>query len=284
MIIVKLQGGLGNQLFQYATGLAISLRSGMVLKIDLEWYKRNTDRKFLIDRFNTVSDFASALEIQQAKGVSDTWFIKFLRKLGIQKSPILEESDSYRLRSLKPGQPVYMRGYWQSPAYFEEYANEIMTQFSLKQWTPPVLELKILIESAQSVGVHIRRGDYVSNPASAAFHGVLEWTYYEKALALLKERYGDFICFVFSDDHVYAKQKFEAYSNTYFISGLNDEEELILLSRCKHQIIANSTFSWWAAWLNPNPDKVVIAPRLWFADAVKNTTTDHLLPATWIRL
>lgn len=284
MIIVKLQGGLGNQLFQYATGLAISLRNGMVLKLDQEWYKRNKERKFLIDRFNTVIDFASELEIQHAKGVSGNWFIKFLRKIGIQKSPILEERDAYRLPSLKAGQPVYIRGYWQSPAYFEEYVKVIMTQFSLKQWTEQVLASKILIESTQSVGVHIRRGDYVSNPASAAFHGVLEWTYYEKALVLLKERYGDFICFVFSDDHVYAKRMFETYPNTHFLNGFNDEEELILLSRCKHQIIANSTFSWWAAWLNPNPDKVVIAPRLWFADTVKNATTDHLLPATWIRL
>ena len=185
----------------------------------------------------------------------------------------------------------YFEGYWANQKYFLKYEDIIRKDLSLKN---PYCDSSKKIVAQMSdcllkgeipVSLHIRRGDFVSNPHSAAYNGLLGIPYYEKAVSLLMSKYLPKIAvFVFSDDIVWAKENLRLTCPIYFVSNPNipDYEEIILMSKCSHHILANSTFSWWGAWLNPNHDKIVIVPRQWIA----NKTVDQidLIPKEWIQI
>lgn len=288
MIISRLQGGLGNQMFQYALGRRLALDRNVPLKLDLRWYRSHTDRCYLLNRFNISADIASTEEIKQKQILKN-------RKLGKISEAVLRHSPFYYLfptvreknisfdpHILKARTDAYFIGYWQSEYYFKSISPTIQTDYQLKNpLSNESLNFLQLIKSTTSISVHIRRGNYLNNPR----HGTCSLDYYQNAhnFILCQFRNPDF--FIFSDDLKWAKENLNNAKTTHFVdlkTAEKDVEELILMSTCKHQIIANSTYSWWGAWLNTNPYKVVIAPKQWSTDSKQDTS--KLIPKSWIQL
>jgi hypothetical protein len=177
-------------------------------------------------------------------------------------------------------------GYWQSEKYFADITEELREE--LTPTTPVEGQNAVYaatIRDCNAVSLHVRRGDYASNQQTNTVHGLAPLAYYSGAVRLIRERFGDTRFFVFSDDLTWCRESLPLDSTTVYVQGNDGDrafEDLRLMSLCRHHVIANSSFSWWGAWLNPNPNKVVIAPKHWFADPTIDTT--DMLPAGWIHL
>ena len=302
MITVSLIGGLGNQMFQYAAGKALAERHGVALALDLSGFKDYALRSFLLDRLlipETIVSSPQARSAQkpEANFVRARWKARIDRLLVKAGMPKLTPSlNEYRephfhydpaFEALGPQTTLF--GYFQSERYFRPIAE------SLRGWLSPREPLGSAasatltqIESSRlPVSVHVRRGDYL-NPGTAEYHGILGESYYREALARLEARVGpDAELFVFSDDAAAAEQalNFAPKSRLNHVCGDPERpwEDMALMARCLHHVVANSSFSWWGAWLNGSPDKVVVAPRAWFAPAeLKKRNTADLYPPGWI--
>ena len=286
MIIIKLKGGLGNQLFQYAFGRLIALRRGEDLKLDKDilGQRGDTYRAYGLDNFNIRAEIASREEVLKVKypyGLISKalrfFKAKFLRIFHI----------GFEARMLKT-KAKYLEGFFQSYKYLESIRRELLEEFSLKEnISLKYGDLLSEFNSLNSVALHIRRGDYVNNPATKKAHFICDLSYYQKAINLIKEKLNEKNLtpkfFVFSDDINWAKENFKLF-DFIFVSRPEflDPEELILMSKAKHNIISNSSFSFWSAWLNNNPEKIVIAPALWnrkYRRAYKD-----LIPEDWLRV
>ena|SRR3989344_770042 len=283
MIIIKLMGGLGNQMFQYALGRNLSLIHNIPFKVDYSYLKKpnQSQRILIIDNFRTILEEATDKEIDSY----NSFFQKILAKIGIKNKMVVEKSNVFDPDILLRNDG-YFYGYWNNQKYFKENENVIRNDFKLKApLGQNTQEVEIAINSLpNSTGVHIRRGDYVSIKKIADTHGTLPISYYENAMDKIKDKFPDATFFVFSDDIEWAKKNLPKKYQTVFVSNplIPDYEELMLMSLCKHNITANSTFSWWAAWLNTNPDKIVITLKKWFVDETKYN--DDLIPENWIKL
>lgn len=177
-------------------------------------------------------------------------------------------------------------GYWQSERYFVDAADIIRAEFKPRlALEPENAATAAAIDGVTAVSVHVRRGDYVTDKVTNAYHGVCSLDYYRAAIARIAERVASPHLFVFSDDHAWVQENLRSnYPTTYVTANSPDRgyRDMQLMSRCRHHIIANSSFSWWGAWLNPRPDKVVVAPARWFID--KSNDTRDLLPGEWLRV
>lgn len=188
------------------------------------------------------------------------------------------------LNKIKRRLGFFVDEYYQNEKYFIDIADEIKKEFVLKNdFSAKAKEYLQRIENSNSVSLHIRRGDYVANKKINAYHGVCGLDYYNEAMKIIKEKINNPIFFVFSDDIHWAEENLKG-TEFVFVScpEIEDVEELILMSKCKHNIIANSSFSWWGAWLNKNPEKIVIAPKRWFND--KKAEQINIAPANWLRI
>ena len=256
MIIVNMTGGLGNQLFQYAAGQNLARKYNTELKLDLKFYRDYSYVKYLLPMFNARAEIASQEEISQLKTLSPN--NQFGRERGSQI--FTAEFFSYP-------DNIYLNGCWESERYFADVADIVRQEFTLKNplgETAQGWKEKIL-NSECSVSVHIRHGDFAYNPMIAAdkvLFAILPLDYYYECINRLKQNYPNLNLFVFSNNLQWCKENFRAGVPTEFVEGenLQDFEELHLMSLCKHNIIANSTYSWWGAWLNQNPDKKVFVP------------------------
>jgi hypothetical protein len=207
-----------------------------------------------------------------------------LAKKIFNSSIFTEKSHCYdpKLISLKGN--VFLKGYWQSYRYFQAYQNQIKKDFeflNLPNKTNQALLKKI--HTTESVAVHVRRGDYANHSATNAYHGLTPKSYYQQAYKLIAKKITHPTFYFFSDDPEWVRNHLQIKAKAYYI-GHNQEcphEDLRLMSACKHQIIANSSFSWWGAWLNQNPRKIVINPKKW--NNVIRSTAD-LIPKSWIKL
>jgi hypothetical protein len=286
-------GGLGNQMFQYAVGRSISLKLNLELKFDLSFYDNCTDRKYDLNKFRIFNTSATNSEIENIS--TSSLSIKKILKFKILRKPIplylgpviRERMFNYDQNILKiRGKKFYLDGYWQSEKYFSEYKKQLHHDFTLlKIENMAYLKLKNEILNCNSVGVHIRRGDYVNNPITNKFHGVCSEQYYYSAIESLKYRFKNPVLFVFSDDLHWVKTNLDFSLPVYYIDNhynLTPNEEILLMSSCRHNIISNSSFSWWGAWLNENIDKIVIAPKKWF-NTNQASDTD-IIPNRWIRI
>ncbi len=293
MIIIQLQGGLGNQMFQYAFARLLVKKNNCTLKLDKSFFDASpnelsfTPRRFELGIFKNDYLQASSYEIRTLTQLS--FFNKIMTKLGFNKSKIfLEPSFGFHRGALSIIAPVYIKGYFQSYKYFENQEMLIREIFSF-----PIEYLdgrnKSLLSKLQSeitISVHIRRGDYVNNKKTQQFHGNCSLEYYTNAISLLASKNKVFTLIFFSDDSQWVKEQFETlpYSKIFVDYNTNENSwiDMFLMSSCSHNIIANSSFSWWAAWLNMNKQKTIIAPKKWFADSERNT--NDLIPPQWIRL
>lgn len=288
-VIVKLQGGLGNQMFQYAMGRCLSCTKALDLKLDISFFEDHPERKYELNNFDIVQRIANTEESDKLKN-SDSKRLNRIKQryLGSPQVFVQESSLMFDPQYLAIMHSAYLDGYWQSEKYFRQIENVIRQE--LKVSTPPSAANRALldeIESVNAVSLHVRRGDYEEDPVINQVHGTCSLNYYEEAASLIVEKVSQPVFYVFSDDIPWAKDNLNLGHNFQFVSinnGENAHEDLRLMYSCKHHIIANSTLSWWGAWLNPNPDKIVVAPQKWFNDPELNLQSKTIVPESWIRL
>jgi hypothetical protein len=291
MIGVQLLGGLGNQLFQYALGRNIALRHQVLLQLDVSGLPPRpgvTRRDYALDPFGLSASIAkTGLSIPRAPlFIPERLWMRIEGCLPVRwHRSIVEKSFQFDPSVLKAGSKVLLKGYWQDERYFSSIAQTIRQDLLRKrQFTAAASELAREMQQEHSVSVHVRRGDYVNDPATASYHGTVLPEYYAQAMqrfaATASAKY-----FVFSDDIEWVKKNLAFNKSVIFVSGdygLQDHEELWLMSLCHHHIIANSSFSWWGAWLGERKESLIICPRRWFAtDSKKN---DHPAPQRWLHL
>ncbi len=292
MIIIQLIGGLGNQMFQYAMARRIAILKKTDLKFDISCFKHYEDRKYDLGCFNIIENFASSQEIYRLKGPDGSripWKIfKIINEIKPlhKRSYIKERYFHYDPDVLIISDNVYLEGYWQSEKYFKEIEDIIRSEFKIKH-KPDSLNKKLgdLILSKQSVSIHIRRGDYITDPDVYKVHGICSMEYYNSAIEKISKTINNPHFFIFSDDPLWAENNLSIDYPTTFINGNSGNkgfEDMRLMSLCSHNIIANSSFSWWGAWLNENPDKIVIAPKKWFNDQRINTKDQ--IPESWHKI
>ena len=287
MVITRLIGGLGNQMFQYACGRRLADCCGVPLKVDVSGFSAYPLRQFVLHKFNIRAEVASPDEVRSFSGSSR--IARWLRSRiswGRSLRHYRERSFSFDPALLTADGNVYLDGYWQSEKYFIDIADAIRQDFTLHD-LPDGANLALLdsVQACESISLHVRRGDYVSNPETNAVHGVCDVSYYQQAVAHVGERVSSPHFFVFSDDPVWARENLTFSFPTTFVdcNGPDQpQEDLRLMAACRHNILANSSLSWWGAWLNANSGKTVIAPRQWFRDP--KVDTGDLIPAGWIRL
>lgn len=297
MIIVKLFGGLGNQMFQYAFGRALSLRFRVPLKLDLSWFENVNEvvakRNFELHAYALQCEFAGRREVAQYDRQPGRicWRNRLGKILGLSSGQRYMEKDSLvdpNIEKLDYRRNVYLEGYWQNPKYFEGERKLLMQDLEVKTPMDQANENTARsIMNSNSVSVHIRRGDYVAIPHVARFHGVCPPDYYERAFQAVGSKVRDPNFFIFSDDSDWARANLKIPPHATWVSHNPTSqgwEDLRLMKLCQHHIIANSTFSWWGAWLCENPGKIVIAPQEWFRDPEANAQTRDLIPPNWIRL
>lgn len=283
VVIVKVIGGLGNQLFQYATGRAISAKLGYKLYFDLSFYTEERFKKtYRLENLGLKVDSVSFDDIKYLCNKNRIPKVfRVLKRFGFPvypyyKSTHLTEKEVLTGYPKKPFEiAYYIDGWFQNEQFFKSIEQEIRDLFNadflLKEYN---LDLKRKIEENQSVAIHIRRGDYLNN----GYFRNLPLEYYQNAISLIKSKVDNPVFFFFSDDIQWVKENFSSLTDTVFVehnsnsdsnySTIGDIEDLMLMRACKHQIIANSTFSWWAAWLNANKNKIVVSPIIWFNSAI----------------
>lgn len=286
MIVVRLSGGLGNQLFQYAFGKAISVSNNKRLLLDLSWFsnipENITPRKYELNNFNieaetTIKDRKFLIQRPQNKITRLLWKIK-MKIWGV----VYYKESGFPYQEFKwKGRTVILDGYWQSYKYFESIREKLLKEIQLKNVSSLYLQQINNIKEKESVGIHIRRGDYARDLKTNQFHGLLSVEYFARALQFFLDREKAYSFFLFTDDAEWVKQNLNLGVDIKVVENFSSHEDLILLSNCSHQIISNSSFSWWAAWLNQNPAKQVIAPLRWFNVDID---TSDLIPEEWKRI
>ena len=292
MITVRLIGGLGNQMFQYACGRALADRMQTQLSFDLSAFKH-----YRLHNYG-LSGFCS--KVVKAPGHLSTgtrlWAVA--RRLGLSPAHYLSalgirwihEADglAYQPQRLVFQGDAYLDGYWQCARYFEDYAPHIREDFRL---SPSLIDAflecrkQLGIGQGVTVSVHIRRGDYVTDQSANKTHGVLGEDYYQEAFGHLIAQLGsDIRLVVFSDDTVWARENLRAPVAMTHVNANQrfPQVDMHLMAACDHHVIANSSFSWWGAWLNPSPSKSVIAPARWFKSTTLNA--NEICPSEWVRL
>lgn len=283
-MIIRLNGGLGNQMFQYAFGRALAEDLNLPLYYDLRELQVDPLRKFALDGFNHAGQVAPESALKKLKpGLLQKVWAKLKLPGTLNPSIVAEKSFEFRKSYIKAKGPRYYMGYWQSEKYFERHAGLIRNDFAFKSGvTEPVTQWAQSIKSCDSVSVHIRRGDYVANAHTNAYHGVCSQEYYSNALSAALKGLAQPKLFVFTDDPVWVKENMQWPVGHEIISGngLNDWQDMYLMSQCRSIITANSSFSWWSAWLSGH-DRVFV-PQKWFNRARHGT--DDLIPARWTRI
>lgn len=278
MILIQLQGGLGNQMFQYATARALAERNHTNVLLDLSWFDQSFDetttpRHYELDCF---------LLDKRTEKIQNTVRQKIQKRLAKKYT---EPHFHYDPAFINLPKNTILNGYFQSEKYFKNIRNILLQDFSwVKDPTKKNKELLNAIKKdTSSVSVHVRRGDYVSNKNAAKFHGLTGVDYYKAAVGKISKQVKNPNLYVFSDDSDWCKKNLKFTQSTTYISHNTDgAEDMRLMRECRHNIIANSSFSWWGAWLNTNSDKIVIGPKQWFMSTEKNTK--DVLPKSWQKI
>ena len=309
MIIVRLMGGLGNQMFQYAAGRRLAHVRQVPLKLDLSFYDHqqetnpnDTPRHYSLEQYCIQEAFASPADLKPfalgwKRSLPARLWRRLRRMLPFPSAAVYwQRWSGFDPAVLSLGGDVYLSGYWQSWKYFADIAGTIRQDFRLREPLHPTNQrLADEIRASNAVGLHVRRGDYVANPVTAAYHGSCNLDYYQRALSIVAGNVPQPHLFIFSDDPPWARDNLahdllspDSQGNGSRISIVDnrdidrDYEDLHLMSLCRHFVIANSSFSWWAAWLGTCPEKVVIAPQRWFADPSDEPV--DLVPPEWVRI
>jgi hypothetical protein len=293
MIISKLMGGLGNQMFQYAFGKHLAIKHNSVLKLDTSFLLDRTPRKtkptfreYDLSIFHISADFASKEEVDQLTRRSKFNRIDKIQSklLGPKRSYYIEPGFRFFESCLNIPDNSYVQGYWQSEKYFKSVSTDLRKMdFTFKE---PLLDISLQlmekIKQTNAVCIHIRRGDFLNNP----FHGTMGQGYYSKGEELIKSKIKDPVFYVFSDEIEWCRIHLKFQGPVTFVSdnytGNKCQDYLRLMAGCKHFIISNSSFAWWAVWLSGQKNNMVIAPIKWYSDP--SITAEDLVQPDWIRL
>lgn len=286
MIIVNLKGGTGNQLFQYALGKKLALKNNDVLKLDTAGLARanvvgDIYRPFALVDLNITKEIATAAEVKKLKypyGI----FSKAWRYLCFKLSA--DKNTLFHPHVLNFSGDIYLDGFWQSPLYFADIREALLKEFTLdRPLSAAAAAFADQIKNSTAVALHVRRGDYVKNPRVEKEFGPCTLSYFKSAMEEIEKTISNPTYFVFSDDLPWVKENLPVGDSAVFVKGdgMTDIEDLLLMSMCQHNIISNSSFSWWSAWLNDNPAKKVVVPTPWF-----NTqpADKNLIPESWIQI
>lgn len=285
MIYARIQGGLGNQLFQYCTGRILADKLDVELGLDIRGYTENSPFGVGLGHFNLRAiNNPNGLPSRKEDGLGG--FI-WDRISGGHKNIYKTAHLGYDAQVFNLLDGAYIKGYWQSEKFFIDHRSQILKDLEII--TPPSVENTAALQeigNCVSVSLHIRRGDYVSNAKYNAMHGTCDLDYYEKAVAFLVEKLGkDLVIFAFSDDPDWVAENLKLPVAVQYMRHNSSEknyEDLRLMAHCQHHIVANSSFSWWGAWLNPKEAKMILAPKRWYADV--STSNLDIVPSAWITL
>jgi hypothetical protein len=286
-------GGLGNQMFQYALGKRLALKHGVQLKLDVSQLNDKTVaaeftvRELALDAFKIEAGIASEKELfSYRKGKMGKLAGLLMLPLGMNNLYIRETAFHFKKMILSAPPNAYLDGYWQSENYFADIREQLLKEFSPKVPLAGLnKELAEKMQQENSVSIHVRRGDYLSIAANQSLFEIGDEHYYLKAMERMAEKIKAPKFYVFSDDAEWFREKVKTTHAVEYVSGnsgKNSYADMQLMSLCKHNIIANSSFSWWGAWLNRNDSKIVIAPQKWFKNNARDTR--DLVPANWVRL
>ena len=287
MITSRVIGGLGNQMFQYAAGRALALRRGVGLILDTQAFLSYKVHSYGLDRYAVQADKVSRDRFFSVRRDSTFW--RGVRRLGLmpEKNTYRESNFSFDSKVLALGDDICLEGYWQSEKYFLDFADDIRAELTVID--PPNEENAFWlnrIRSDLSISLHIRRGDYLTNPSANAVHGTCNLDYYRRSAEYLVSILGiEPVFYVFSDDPEWVRENLILPYQMHYLNhndASRNYEDLRLMASCCHHIIANSSFSWWGAWLNPSSSKVVVAPKKWFRD--DSVDTRDLIPSAWVRM
>lgn len=288
-IIVKIFGGLGNQMFQYAMGRALALRHSAPLYLDTKWYatqsKGDHPRTFQLAFFPGV-----ILNLKTIYSNPPTVYERIWEKIteSLFVSKVITEPHYHywkEIEAVRP--PASLKGYWQSEKYFYCYSDIIRQDFNLPALPKGVVSdmARHISATQHSVSVHIRRGDYISNNEANCHHGVLGAEYYNSALRNIFKSCGKITLFLFSDEPQWVQQNFDCCGHYSILVdlGLTNAPyyDMHLMSLCQHHVIANSSFSWWGAWLASSKG-MTFAPQRWFANEAIDTS--DVCPHRWVRI
>lgn len=294
MIVSQIIGGLGNQMFQYAVGRALAEERGVPLRLDVFGYTNyGLHQGFELPKvFNCTPDNATNEDIHGILGWRSN---RTLRKILMRPKVamfrgaqfVVEPHFQYWPEIKDVPHDCYLVGYWQSEKYFQDVALVIRSDFTFK--SPLVnhnAEIADKISQVNAVSLHVRRGDYVKNKKTLGTHGLCSMDYYQTAIRHICDRVEQPYFFIFSDDISWVKDHLKMHFLCQYVDynhGADSYNDMHLMSLCKHHIIANSSFSWWGAWLNPCENKIVVAPQRWFTKE-NNANVKDLFPQGWVTL
>jgi hypothetical protein len=279
VIVTKINGGLGNQIFQYAIAKSISIKNNIIFKLDITAYETyKLHNGYRLNLFNIDEHIATEEEIKSFKG-KDNIINKIINKLNLNKLIYKEKERTLYDKNIFTKKDIYLDGYWQNEKYFINIRDEIIRDFIPKNNNSIIVENYLKdINTTNSVSIHVRRGDYANHPNI----GILDISYYQKAVIYMTKYIENPIFYIFSNDIEWCKENFIFIDKKIIIDKTNNEiEDMILMKNCNHNIIANSSFSWWGAWLNKNDNKIVIAPKKWMAE---NPNNYKWVPDNWVEI
>jgi hypothetical protein len=292
VIIVQVIGGLGNQMFQYAFGRRLADGLGVPLKLDTTLFRTYGKRRYELDGLRIEGDLASEHEIEVAQGGrlarARSRAARVFPSLGSGPGRLVREQGfafDPSMLALRDG--AYLEGYWQSERYFDAVADRLRREF-VPVISPrgPAAEMAAQMHHENSVSLHVRRGDYVSEPSVSSIHLVCDEAYYASCVDYLAPHLLDPHFYVFSDEPAWARANLKIPFAMTIVADHCDTtaiEDMWLMTQCRHHVIANSSFSWWGAWLDSRPSKIVLMPRRWFRDRDPGFSAD-IRPPGWVAL
>lgn len=295
MIIVKIFQGPGNQMFQYAYGLAAAKRVGTELKLDVSWYEKNSGhRSYILDRFNIQTPIATKEEIDYVRTKNGKNFLEYrynrLRDDWAprhRKAVVKEDLSKFDEELKRPYKNSHIEGYFSTEQFFADAEKEVRSAFQFVNQMPANVQEIAGSINEHTVAFSIRRGDFLENP----IHNICSIEYFQRAVKRMREIIPEPNLLIFSDEVDWIESNLKFDMPHRFVQDVEDHmDHMRLMSLCKHHIIPNSTFSWWGAWLSE--PKAVIAPDLWITDDSKVhqekfghwVETRHTVPKSWIRI
>ncbi len=286
MVIVVIKCGLGNQMFQYALYKSL-LDNKKEVKLDISWFKTNQDHNGLeLEKVFEIGpfDIASKRELNLLREYKKDLFSKFKRKIfGFKKKHYTEKKMNFKYnKKIFQKDNIYLDGFWQSENYFYNIKEDIFDIFKFRKIIGKRnIDLAETISNSESVSVHIRRGDYLQDENLG---GVCNNSYYLESVKILQTKLKNPFFYFFSDDPDWVKKTFnlDRMKVIDWNTGINSYLDMFLMTKCKHNVIANSSFSWWGAYLNNYKNKIVIAPKVWFNDNLHKD--NDIVPKKWLKI
>jgi hypothetical protein len=278
MITVRLMGGLGNQMFQFAAGRRLAQHHGVPLRLDLGWFGHqapgDTPREYELGVFALDGRVEKAVvDVSEPRNRVEQVRARLRGLRGDRPHVLRQQGTAFQAEVLDAPDGTHLIGFWGSERYFSDAADivraDLAPAVALSDASAALAER--IAAAPAPVSLHVRRGDYLTNANAAGYHGVMGVDYYARAVELVTSRVGGEVqLFAFSDDPDWCAAELPALGHPLTVVRGNDGaaaiEDMLLMAACRHHVIANSTFSWWGAWLDGREGAVVVAPERWALD------------------